>query len=100
MSQSRVDVCKSCGGTKRIKGLGMCSPCYKKDLAARNGVQAASPVGAGKSKASKGPCCTVMVDFSPAPYLHELIQQRAVEEMRDPSRQVLWELKKAMEVVA
>ncbi len=91
---ARMIVCKECGKTAYNYGRGLCSKCYSK-LKKENRLP--PPLRETnketKQKETKSADHRVLVDFSRAPALLEMIKQKAEEEFRSVEMQILWELR-------
>lgn len=68
-------VCAKCGREMSIKARGLCGKCYQEEYG---------------SKEVKSQGIKVILDFGSYPELYEALQEKAREEFRDISHQILW----------
>ena len=83
-------ICRECGKEAINHGRGLCQDCYKKLKE-----EGRLPPPINKS-VSDGRRSVVVVSFKEYMELFEQLQQKAKQEVRTLSEQIIWELKKAL----
>lgn len=83
-------ICRECGKEVIHHARGLCSSCYTK---LKKEGRLPSPISEAASKAGRS---KVVVSFKGHMELFEHLQQKAEQEVRTLSEQIIWELKKAI----
>ncbi|MCD6449883.1 MAG: hypothetical protein J7L34_05180, partial [Thermotogaceae bacterium] len=91
-------VCPECGQEKTHHAKGLCQSCYYRLHHKLRKQQQNKNSKEKQNKNSTISEMTVLVDFSIAPEILEELKERAKEELRDLSMQILWELKLSQKI--
>jgi len=86
-------ICPECGQEKPHYARGLCRSCYDRLRHKLRKEQQNKNFKEKQNKNSTISEMTVLVNFSIAPEILEELKERAKEELRDLSMQILWELK-------